>query len=83
VKAITETGLFGGGVEKISLLSPIVVVKKDGKDRDGYWPVTVKFTFTYTMTGGRTTAPTERVSVFKLYKTKDAAGQGVWKVKQR
>ena len=78
IQAINETGRFKGGVESFTLLSSIVIVKKGGRTRDGYWPVKVKFKATYSMSSGKTTDPLERTAQFRLYKTVDGTGKTTW-----
>jgi hypothetical protein len=81
LKAINDTGLFAGGVEKINLTSPVVIVDKGSRDKNSAWPVTVRFTFTYKMSGGQETAPAEKTTVFHIYKIKDSSGKIIWKAK--
>lgn len=78
LKAVEDTGLFAGGVEKFTLQSPMVIVDKGSRNKDGSWPVKVKFTATYKMTGGKETAPAEKTSTFNIYKKVDAAGKITW-----
>jgi len=79
IKAINDTGLFSGGVEKFTLKSPIVIVDKRMFSSDGAWPVTVKMTYTYTMAGGHEMKPTEKVQTFRIYKTRNSSGNIIWK----
>lgn len=79
IKAINDTGLFSGGVEKFTLKSPIVVVEKGMFSRDGAWPVKVKLVYTYTMAGGGETKPMERMQTFRIVKSTDSSGNIVWK----
>lgn len=78
IKAINDTGLFSGGVEKFTLKSPIVIVDKGMFSRDGAWPVKVKLIYTYTMAGGRETKMTEKIQTFRISKLKDSSGNTVW-----
>jgi hypothetical protein len=79
IKAINDTGLFSGGVERYTLIAPIVILDKGMFSRDGAWPVKVKLTYTYTMTGGHVTKPTEKIQSFNISKSKDSSGNIVWK----
>lgn len=79
IKAITDTGLVSGGVEKFTLKSPIVIVDKDLFSSNGAWTVKVKLTYTYTMAGGHETKPTERIQTFRISKSQDSSGNTVWK----
>ena len=79
IKAINDTGLLSGGVEKFTLKSPIVIVDKDLFSSNGAWTVKVKLTYTYTMSGGHETKPTERIQTFRISKSQDSSGNTVWK----
>lgn len=79
IKAINDTGLFSGGVEKFTLKSPIVIVDKGMFSRDGAWPVKVKLNYTFTMTAGKETKPVEKIQTFMISKSKDSSGNTVWK----
>ncbi len=79
IKALHDTGLFSGGVEKYTLLAPIVVLNKSYSRTDGAWQVKVKLTYTYSMSGGRETKPTEKIQSFRIFKSKDSTGNTVWK----
>ena len=79
IKAINDTGLFSGGVEKFTLKSPMVIVDKSMFSSNGVWTVKVKLTYTYMMTGGQETKPVEKVQTFRIAKSKDSAGNMTWK----
>ncbi len=81
IQAINDTGLFSGGVEKFSLKSPIVIVARESRNRDGAWPVKVKMVVSYTMSGGKEGKPVEKTSVFYLSKSTDNAGKVTWTAK--
>jgi hypothetical protein len=77
IKALDESGAF----KDITMQSPIVVLKKDGPNRDGSWNVTVKVTFSYEIKDKQMSAPVEKTPLYNLVKSKDNAGHTVWKVK--
>jgi len=79
IKAITDTGLFAGGIEKFTLKSPIVILEKGKQNKDGSWEVRIKATVTFIKAGGEETAPRERTPVFRIYKSKDGAGKTLWR----
>jgi hypothetical protein len=79
IKAINDTGLFSGGVEKFTLKSPIVIVDKGMFSSNGAWTVKVKLTYTYTMAGGQETKPIEKIQTFRIAKSKDSSGNIIWK----
>ena len=77
IKAISESG----ALKDLNLQSPIVVLEKGGRDKDGSWPVKIKIKFTYEMMNKQMSAPVEKTPVYKLVKSKDDKGNTVWKVK--
>jgi hypothetical protein len=79
IKAINDTGLFSGGVEKFTLKSPVVIVDKSMFSSNGAWTVKVKLTYTYQMAGGQETKPIEKIQTFRISKSKDSSGNMVWK----
>ena len=79
VAAVQKSPTFTGGVKGFTLKSPIVVVRKSGKTKGGYWVAKVKFTLTYTKGDGTVSVPVETASDFRLYRTEDAAGKAVWR----
>jgi hypothetical protein len=81
VKAINDTGLFSGGIERFTLKSPIVILEKGMFSSNGAWTVKVKFTYTYMMAGGHETKPTEKIQTFMISKSKDSSGNTIWKAK--
>jgi hypothetical protein len=78
-KAIMDTGLYSGGVERFSLKSPLVILEKKRHTFDGYWQVKVKLNYSYTMADGREIPPTEKTAIFRLFKIKDNFGNTAWK----
>lgn len=78
INAINDTGLFSGGVEKFTLTSPIVLLDKGLFSSEGAWPVKVRMTYTYKMTSGHETKPTEKIQSFRILKSKDSSGNPVW-----
>jgi hypothetical protein len=56
-----------------------VVVNRGGRDKDGYWPVSVKMTMIMQRPDGSKTEPKETTTTFRIRKVKDAAGKSVWK----
>ena len=77
IKAIDESGAF----KDLTMQSPIVVLKKDGPNKDGYWNVKIKVIFSYEIKNKQMSAPVEKTPVFNLIKSKDNTGHTVWKVK--
>jgi hypothetical protein len=79
IKAITDSDIFKSG--RIVLLSPVVIVKKESREKDGGWPVKVRITVASRSKDGKTDTPLERTPTFKLYKIKDATGKTLWKAR--
>ena len=79
IKAINDTGLFSGGVEKFTLKSPIVVVDKGMFSSNGAWTVQAKLIYTYMMADGQETKPIEKIQTFRIAKSKDSSGNVIWK----
>jgi hypothetical protein len=76
IRAVSESEFFTHG---ITLQPPTVIMEKNGRNKDGSWPVTVKVKFTYDIGNGQVSAPVEKVLVFYLRKAKDSAGKDIWK----
>lgn len=78
-KAVTESKFF---THSITLQSPIVILEKGGRNKDGSWPVKVKVIFTYNTKTGVST-PTEETLVFYMRKAQDSTGHTTWKAELR
>lgn len=81
IKAIMDTGLFSGGVEKFTLTEPLVVVEKGKQNKDGSWTVKVKVSFSYKMADGTEKKLADKIQPFRLVGTKDSTGKTVWKAR--
>jgi len=79
VKAIDDSGIMKREDGSLTVIPPVKVVEKGKQDKDGSWPVKVKFTLTYKMKGGKSTPPTETTTSFRISGEKDNAGKTVWK----
>jgi hypothetical protein len=79
IKAVNESGLFTGGSGGLTLLPPIVVLEKGGRNKNGSWPVKVKVVFTYYAKKEQISAPMEKTLSFNMYKAKDNTGKTIWK----
>ncbi len=77
IKAINESG----ALKDLTMQAPIVVLKKDGPNKDGSWTVQVKAIFSYEIGNKQMSAPVEKTPVYNLVKSKDDKGHTVWKVK--
>ena len=78
IKAITDSGAF----TDLNMQAPVEVLEKGKQKKDGSWSVRVKITFTYEMGNKQMSAPMEKTPVYNLIKSKDKAGQTIWKVKR-
>jgi len=79
VQAVQHSPVFMGGVRGFTLRSPIVVVQKGGRTKNGYWTAKVKFTLTYTKSNGSVSVPVESTSDFRLFRTEGADGKVLWR----
>jgi hypothetical protein len=75
IKTIGASEFFTRG---ITLQPPIVVVGKGSRNKEGFWPVTVKVKFTYDIGNGQVSAPVEKTLIFYFRKVKDSAGKDTW-----
>ena len=74
IKAIDESGVF----KDLTMQSPIVILEKGGRNKDGAWPVKVKVKFTYAISKDQASAPIEKTLIFYMHKAKDSAGKDTW-----
>jgi hypothetical protein len=79
IKAINESGHFKGGVGGLTLQSPIVILEKGSRNKDGSWPVKVKVVFTTYLNKEQTSAPVEKTVTFNMHKAKDSTGKTLWR----
>lgn len=89
VKAVQNSDLFNSGL--ITLKSPVTILEKMSREKDGAWPVKVKVTVSYKANRasslksnrqksyGPVDVTDEKTLVFKLHKVVDNAGNAVWK----
>jgi len=79
IKAIDDSGVMKRADGSITVVPPITIAQRGERNKDGSWPIKVKFTLTYKMGDGRTSAPTETTTSFRIVRAKDTAGKSVWK----
>jgi hypothetical protein len=79
MKAIDDSGIMKQADGRFTVVPPATVVQKGQRNKDGSWPVKVKFTVTFKMADGRTSSPTETTTSFRVFRAKDDAGKSVWK----
>jgi hypothetical protein len=77
LKAIEDSGILTSG--SFSVTAPPVIVNKGVRDKDGYWPVSVKMTMIMQRPDGSKTEPRETTTTIKIRKVKDTTGKSVWK----
>jgi hypothetical protein len=77
LKAIDESGVLKG--KGFTVTSPVVVVEKGKRNKDGSWPVKVKMTMTMQLPNGKVSEPRDNMPIFRIFKTTDSAGRSVWK----
>ena len=83
IKAIDDSGIMKREDGSLTVVPPVKVVQKGKQDKDGSWPVKVKFTLKYKMKNGRTTPPAETTTSFRIFAVKDNAGNTVLKAQLR
>lgn len=79
IKAIDASGIMKRADGSITVLPPIIVAQRGERNKDGAWPVKVRFTLTYKMNDGRNSPPTETTTSFKIFRAKDNSGKSAWK----
>ncbi len=78
INAIDASGIMKRADGSLTVVPPVIVAERGQQNKDGSWPVKVKFTLTYKMGDGKTSPPTETTTSFKIFRAKDA-GKSVWK----
>lgn len=89
VKAVQNSDLFNTGF--ITLKSPVTILEKMSRGKDGAWPVKVKATVSYKANrelsfksdrqkkAEPVEVTEEKTLIFKLHKVVDNAGNTIWK----
>jgi hypothetical protein len=77
LKAIDDSGILKG--KAFTVTSPLVIVERGSRKKDGSWPVKVKMTLTMQMLDGKISEPRENTTWFRIFKSKDTAGNVAWK----
>jgi len=75
IKAIDESGVMKRDDGSLIVIPPARVVEKAKLNKDGSWSVKVKFIVKYKMQNGKTTAPAETTTSFRIFAVKDSAGK--------
>jgi hypothetical protein len=78
INAIDASGIMKRADGGLTVVPPVIIAQRGERNKDGSWPVKVKFTLTYKMGDGKTSPPTETTTSFKIFRAKDA-GKSVWK----
>lgn len=81
IKAIDDSGVMKREDGSLTVVPPIKIVERGKRNKNGSWPVKVKFTITYKMKDGKVSPPTETTSLFTIVEEKDPAGKSVWKAR--
>jgi hypothetical protein len=79
IKAIDGSGIMNRPDGSFTVVPPAVVVEKGRRNKDGSWPVKVKFTLIYRMKDGQNSPPTETTTSFRIFQARAAMGKSVWK----
>jgi hypothetical protein len=62
----------------ITVVPPVTIVERGPRNKDGSWPVRVKFTLTFKMPDGQISPSTETTTSFRIFRAKEA-GKSAWK----
>jgi hypothetical protein len=81
IKAIDDSGIMKRADGSFTAVPPTKVVEKGKQNKNGSWPVKVKFTLKYKMKDGKVSPPTETTSLFTISEEKDSAGKSLLKVR--
>lgn len=81
IKAIDDSGIMKREDGSLTVVPPVKVVEKGKLNKNGTWPVKVKFTLQYKNKDGRVTRPIETTTSFRIFQVKDSAGKSAWKAK--
>jgi hypothetical protein len=79
IKTIDDSGVMKRADGKFTVVPPVKVVEKGKRNKNGSWPVKVKFTLTFKMKDGRISPPTETTTLFSIFEAKDNVGKSVWR----
>ena len=79
IKAIDDSGIMKRADGSFTVVPPVVVAEKGKRNKDGSWPVKVRFTLKYKMSDGKNSPPTKTTTSFRIFRDKDGAGNSVWK----
>ena len=79
IKAVDDSGIMKRADGSFTVVPPVTIVQKGERNKDGSWPVKVKFTLTYKMSDGKNSPPTETTTSFRIFRAKDSAGKSGWK----
>ena len=75
IKAIDDSGVMKRDDGSLTVIPPVRVVEKGKQNKDGSWPVKVKFIVKYKMQNGKTTPPAETTTSFRIFSAKDNTGK--------
>ncbi len=79
IKAIDDSGLMKRADGSFTVIPPVVIAEKGKRNKDGSWPVKVRFTLKYKLSDGKDSPPTKTTSSFRIFRDKDSAGDAAWK----
>ena len=79
IKAIDDSGIMKRADGSFTVVPPVVIAEKGKRNKDGSWPVKVRFTLKYKMSDGKNSPPTKTTTSFRIFRDKDGAGDAAWK----
>lgn len=77
LKAINDSGILNG--KAFTVTSPLTIVERGDRHKDGAWPIKVKMTLSFQKPDGTMVENKENVVTFLTYKSSDGAGKTIWR----
>jgi len=79
IQAIDASGIMKRPDGSFTVVPPATVVQRGKRNKDGSWPVKVKFSVTYKTKDGKISPPAETTTSFRIFRAKDDAGKSIWR----
>jgi len=77
LKAVEGSGLLNS--PSFTITSPLTIVARGERKKDGSWPIQVQMMMTMKMLDGKMSEPRENKAWFRIMKVKDSVGKSEWK----
>ena len=79
IKAINDSGVLNS--KAFTITSPLTIVERKSRNKDGSWTFRVKMTMTMLLPNGTVSEPKENTTYFRIFKAKDGSGKDIWKAR--